>query len=100
MTTLIIFILACYGLTQILVCGKIFDPIRPKYHFFHCTMCVGFWVGVLMYVVMGLYGVHFSSNIKTLQFCAEAFVMGCISSGTSYAFSSIFGDGGISISHK
>jgi len=40
---LLVFILACYGLTNILTYGKIFDKIRPKEHFFHCSMCVGFW---------------------------------------------------------
>jgi len=100
MVSLIVFILACYGLTQILVYGKIFDAIRPKYKFFHCTMCVGFWVGILFYILMGIYSIDFSNNIKTLQFWSEAFVMGCISSGTSYALSCIFGDDGINISRK
>jgi CDP-diglyceride synthetase len=96
----IVFILACYGLTQILVFGKIFDIIRPKYYFFHCTMCVGFWVGVLMYFVIGLYDVSFHNNITTWQFWVAAFVMGCISSGTSYALSCIFDDDEMNVNHK
>ena len=46
------FILACYGMTFILVYGKIFEDLRPKKDYtkkwntlFHCPLCVGFWVG-------------------------------------------------------
>ena len=42
------FILACYGCTMIAVYGKIFDAIRPQYHFFKCPMCMGWWVGAAM----------------------------------------------------
>jgi len=84
---LLIFILACYGMTMITVYGKIFDKIRPKYHLFHCTMCMGFWVGMFNWL-----------TISSLPF--NIFVAGCISSGTSYLLSKVVGDSGIVINMK
>ena len=46
--SILVFILCAYGLTQILVFSSIFEPYRPSHHFFHCPMCIGFWVGVLL----------------------------------------------------
>lgn len=87
---LIIFILACYGLTMILVYGKIFDVIRPKDGFagtlFKCTMCVGFWAGI------------FNSFLLPVNF--NFFIAGLISSGTSYILSKIVDDEGIAIKNK
>jgi len=80
---LFIFILASYGLTMILAYGKIFDSIRPKHHYFHCTMCLGFLVGV------------FNSFMLDLPF--NLFLSGCISSGTSYLLSKLVDDDGITI---
>ena len=50
---ILVFILCAYGLTQILVFSSIFEPYRPSHHFFHCPMCVGFWVGVLLFGING-----------------------------------------------
>lgn len=83
---LLIFILASYGLTMILVYGKIFDVIRPKYHFFHCTMCMGFWAGV------------FNSFLFSVPF--NFLIAGFISAGTSYFLSNIVDDEGIAIKKK
>ncbi len=83
---LLVFILACYGLTNILTYGKIFDKIRPKEHFFHCSMCVGFWVGM------------FNWFLVSPPF--NLFVAGCISSGTSYILDKIICDEGIVIKNK
>jgi hypothetical protein len=82
---LLIFILASYGMTMMLVYGKIFDAIRPKHHFFHCCMCVGFWVGV------------FNAIILTDM---NLFIAGCISAGTSYFLSRLVDDDGILIKLK
>jgi hypothetical protein len=81
---LVTFILASYGMTIILVYGKIFEPIRPKkYHFFKCPMCMGFWVGCFMWFM--------------LDMSFNPFVAGCISSGTSYFISRLVDDDGILI---
>ena len=51
---LLTFVLTAYGMTFIVVYGKIFEDIRPKKDYakkwntlFHCPLCMGFWVGVL-----------------------------------------------------
>ena len=90
MESLVYFILASWGLTQVLVYGTIFDTIRPKHRFFHCTMCVGFWAGVF------LFGINGGTELFNFEYnLANLFIFGWISSGTSYALSMIFGDKGI-----
>lgn len=83
---LLIFILASYGMTMMLVYGKIFDSIRPKHHFFHCCLCVGFWVGIF--------------NALLLNPRINLFAAGCISAGTSYLLSRLVDDDGILIKVK
>ena len=98
---LLLFILACFGLTQILIYGKIFDSIRPKHYFFHCSMCIGFWVGLALgtpIVLLGGFG--FFEGQLLFEQIFEIFAAGCISSGTSYALCSIFSDDGININHN
>lgn len=92
---LVIFILVCFGLTQILVYGKILDFIRPKHYLFNCTMCMGFWVGLFVWVVSPLGGLFLiDDSIVT------GFLLGCLSSGTSYLLGSIVDDGGIKFSGR
>ena len=76
---LVTFILICYGATNILCFGSIFDRLRARLdglgsvmltELIHCPMCVGFWVGVLV-SLLG-HGV------------AHPFFDGCISSGCCY----------------
>lgn len=94
--SLISFILICYGLTTILVWGKIFSEIRPNYEFFHCSHCVGFWVGVLIGFITGLF-----MPIPGPQYWfVNLFLAGCLSAGTSYILDSLFGDEGININIK
>ena len=90
------FILAAYGLTQILVYGSIFNKIRPAEGFFgelfRCSMCLGFWVGVL------LYGFSFYTELFTFELnWVNPLLLGSLSSGTSYALSVLFGDEGINV---
>jgi hypothetical protein len=84
--SLLTFVLACYGATMIAVYGKIFDSIRPKATLFHCTMCLGFWVGVAFTFL--------------LEVPFNAFIGGCISSGCSYFISRLVDDDGILIKVK
>jgi hypothetical protein len=85
---LLYFILACWGLTQILVYGTIFNKIRPKEGFFgelfKCPMCVGFWVGILHWLFF------FEMDCGILQ-------AGFISSATSYMLCMLFTDYGINL---
>ncbi len=86
------FILACYGLTQVLVYGSIFNSIRPKHHFFHCPMCMGFWAGVIVCLISPWTELFtFETNLVNLLLC------GWLSSGTRYALCMIIGDEGINV---
>jgi len=87
---LIYFILCSYGLTQILLYGHIFDRIRPDKKFFKCSMCIGFWVGLILYSLNGYTDLYsFEYNF------INPLLLGCLSSGTSYILGVIIGDGGI-----
>jgi hypothetical protein len=92
--SLLTFILCCYGLTQILVYGKIFDRIRPTLgwsgHLFNCSMCIGFWVGFTLWGINDYTTLFiFDNSILT------GFLLGCLSSGTSYILCQIIGDEGV-----
>ena len=93
---LLYFILCAYGLTQILVYGKIFNKIRPTKgnlgELLSCPMCTGFWVGVFLFGINGLTEL-FSFEYNLIN----SFLLGCLSSGTSYIMNMIFGDCGIKI---
>ena len=87
---MIYFILCSYGMTHILVFGSLFDKLRPKYHFFRCPMCIGFWVGVLLWA--------FSPYTSLFMFDrgpTTPLLLGCVSSGVSYFLIQIVGDGGV-----
>lgn len=87
---LITFIMCAFGMTLILVYGSIFNAIRPTHHFFHCPMCVGFWVGVFLWSINGFTELfNFDYNF------INAFLLGCLSSGTSYTLNMVFGDKGM-----
>ena len=93
---LLYFVLIAYGMTQVLVGGTIFNKIRPSKEkfggFFHCPMCMGFWVGVF------LFGINDFTELFTFRFTlANLIILGCLSSGTSYVLNMIFGDCGIKI---
>ena len=87
---LLYFILCAYGLTQILAYGSIFNKIRPEHHFFHCPMCIGFWVGVFL-VGVNRYTELFIFDNNIVNY----FLLGCLSSGTSYILCTLFGDNGV-----
>ena len=89
---LLTFVLIAYGMTLILAYGKIFDKIRPKNYFFTCPMCLGFWVGVFLCVI----------NPWTELFTFDpslvnAFLLGCLSSGTSYTLAMLVDDYGVNV---
>lgn len=86
---LLYFVLAAFGLTQILVYGTIFDSIRPSTgklgELFRCSMCLGFWVGAF------LFGINGYTELFTFEYTfANLFILGWLSSGTSYVLSMIF----------
>ena len=90
---LVYFILTAYGLTQILVYGKIFDAIRPSKKilkgFFHCPMCIGFWAGTF------LFGINGCTELFTFEYSlANLFILSWLASGTSYILTMIVTDNG------
>ena len=93
---LLYFILAAYGLTQILVYGSIFNGWRPTEgklgELFRCPMCMGFWVGALL-MFLSPFTELFSFDVSVDNFL----ILGCISSGTSYILNMTFGDEGIKL---
>ena len=94
--SLVYFILVAYGLTQILVYGKILDKIRPTQgwagELLSCPMCTGFWVGIF------LWAINNHTELFIFDYSpATAFLLGCLSSGTSYVLNMVFGDSGINI---
>ena len=96
---LLYFILAAYGLTQILVYGKVFDALRPTRGWlgglFKCPMCVGFHVGWIL-MLLSPYTELFNFDVTPVNYL----ILGCLSSGTSYVLNMIIGDEGIKHEHK
>tara|TARA_R110002074_G_scaffold81822_9_gene183159 strand:- start:87 stop:413 length:327 start_codon:yes stop_codon:yes gene_type:complete len=96
---LLYFILTAYGMTQLIVYGSIFSRVRPSKKWlggfgdlFHCPMCMGFWVGVF------LCGINDCTELFTFEHTlVNYFILGCLSSGTSYILNMLFGDCGIKI---
>jgi len=93
---LIYFALCSYGLTQILIYGKIFDSIRPTSgklrELFKCPMCMGFWVGSFLFCI------NQYTELFTFKYdVANFFLLGWLSSGTSYILNVMFCDNGIKI---
>ena len=92
---IVYFILCAYGLTQILVFSSLLSPYRPSHHFFHCPMCVGFWVGVLL-LLLNPFTELFTFDVSLIN----AFLLGCLSSGTSYALCMLISDGGFQYEYR
>lgn len=72
---IILLLLACFGLTLVLVHGIIFDTlkIRPLWEkskflkeLFECSMCTGFWVGLYFSFVMSIYCILPSFGVNLL----------------------------------
>ena len=86
---ILIFVLCCYGFTQILVYSSLLSRVRPKYHFFHCPMCIGFWSGVLL-LFLNPFTELFTFDVSLVN----GLLLGWLSSGTSYALCMLISDGG------
>lgn len=97
--SLIYFSLACAGLTQILVYGKIFDKIRPTSGWFgellSCPMCTGFWAGLVLWALNGF------TTLFTYDYSlVTAVLLGCVGSLVSYILNMIFDDHGVKVQHS
>ena len=92
------FTIACVGMTQILVFGKIFNKIRPTKGWFgdlfKCPMCTGFWTGVFLWAISPYTELFtFDHSLVT------GFVLGCYSSIVCYFASMLVNDYGLNINH-
>ncbi len=90
------FTVIVYGLTQILVYGKIFDKIRPTQgwlgELLSCPMCTGFWVGVFLWYLSSYTElINFDESFITALLCGFA------GSAAGYVPNVLFDDNGIKI---
>lgn len=101
---LVTFILCAYGMTQILVYSDmpVLKRLRPSKEsmkgygkVFHCPMCMGFHVGWFL-MLLSPYTELFNFDVSVINY----FLLGSLSSGTSYILNMIFGDEGIKHEHK
>jgi hypothetical protein len=104
MIELLLFVLIAYGLTQILVYSdmpilKKLRPSKESYRgygkVFHCPMCMGFHVGWFLCLL--------SPWTELLTYdvtLVNAFLLGCLSSATSYVLNMVFSDDGIMIRYS
>jgi hypothetical protein len=93
------FCLISYGLTQILVYGKILNPVRPTKgklgELFKCPMCTGFWVGIFLWFVKDYTQlINFDNSFIT------CLLLGFVSSAAAYIGGMLFGDDGIRIEKR
>ena len=97
--TFIWFCLVSYGLTQILVYGKILDPISPKSgklgQLLECPMCTGFWVGVFLWFVR-----HHTELFIFDDSLITGFLLGFAGSASAYIGNMVFGDEGIKLDKR
>lgn len=90
--SLVVYFLACFGATQIALYGKILDNFRPDIELFKCSMCTGFWIGIILYYLFGMSG-KLDVNFWSFEFLLYGFA----SSGVSYVMVSLFNDEGLKI---
>jgi len=104
MVDILAFILCAYGLTQVIVYSDmpLLKRLRPSKEsglghgkLFHCPMCMGFHVGWFL-MLLSPYTELFNFDVSVANF----FLLGWLSSGTSYVLNMIFGDTGIQHSPK
>jgi hypothetical protein len=99
MDKILVFILSCAGLTQILCYASILNWARPTTgilgELFHCSMCTGFHVGYLMFMVFWYSGIHLFPH-----FYIGNMIYALVSSLCSYILDKSFSDEGIVLNLK
>lgn len=91
MINLVIFSLISYGMSNILVYGKIFSWLRnilSKWNFtkelMTCMMCMGFWVGILIY-----FSGYSLINLQYVSIFFQILFYGVLSSGVTWLLHTI-----------
>ena len=86
------------GLRKFLYTVRFFSSLRPKKgklgELATCPMCMGFHVGWLL-MLLSPFTELFSFDISVFNF----FLLGFLSSGTSYILNMVFGDNGVKYEH-
>ena len=98
LATVILFLVASWGATQVLTVGRVFNAIRPNYYFFKCPMCIGFWVGAALSYGFFHYGVW--DHASRGQMALMMFVCACAASAVSYLFVMSVNDDGLRVTTK
>ena len=87
-------------MTSIIVYSHLFKFVRERIsrysewlcELLHCPMCIGFWVGLF------LCGINDCTELFMFEHTlANYFLLGCLSSGTSYALCVLIDDNGLQI---
>lgn len=98
MTNLFIFILASYGISNILVYSSVFEGLRnnikklgtgPKslHKLFNCMMCMPTWIGFILSAVLQYFGAPTPFTTYGVEnFALAIFLDGILASGSVYAF--------------
>jgi hypothetical protein len=97
---LLFFMLLSASATLILTKASILNRVRPKHQFFHCPMCVGFWVGLFWCIAgafeqVGLIG-ELMTSLHPLGFVGLA----CVGSLVSYWAGVVIDDDGIRLKYR
>lgn len=90
MIDILLFAVVCYAITFLLTKSHLLSFARPDYYFFQCSFCMGFWVGVFVYLT-NLTGVQlYDTWIVSAIFCH-----GLFGAASSYALCTFIGDYGL-----
>jgi hypothetical protein len=97
---IVVFLLFCYGFSNIVVYSAITESFRdfmekvsPDFFgvLFNCMMCTGYWSGVIGYWLF--YVCEFDLMVNTTpvwyNHIGVAFIFGCVASGTSWAIKTV-----------
>lgn len=81
---MMVFLLSASGMAVILADSKLFDFVRPKYYFFRCSMCMGFWTGFFVWAVNSATGLFtFDNSLLT------GVLLGCMTSVSAWVLSGL-----------
>ena len=97
MSYIIVFVLLCYGISNIIIYGSMFEWFRfmlsklgsgpmSLYKLFNCMMCLPTWVGFIISILFWFYGVHHLTPMGIYQidntyvhiFLDGVFTSGCV----------------------
>ena len=95
---IVLYLLSVWGLTHILVSGKIFENFRNWCHIkipfigkmLDCYQCTGFWASIFLYFLFGDFVPIIRNEFEFLKYIFEPFIWGLIGSGVTSYLSILF----------